>query len=365
MKRSLKLAASGLALTLASTAASAQTVSRSITVEPVETTVTETPSGTIVTRRPMAQEPAPLVAPQVAAPVLAPPIVPAATFVDTAPETVDTFTTRQVVRRAEAANEVRRLVTRPVAAQRQPARRATTAVRQRTPMHQTTRVVRTTTREVALTRPSAPRAWAAERQIIYRTIAEREVIPRQQVIVAPGAAPAPAFVAPAPAVVGARVLPSVVAAEETVVTAPIPVGTVLPPNVPLYAMPQNVALTVPAAQPYSYAWLGGRALSGRAGERDHRGGCHRIALRPEQSPAVLQPGIEKYFDDGIGFARGNAAFPSDGLFRFKRCSRWRGASAWMEFISRSSSSRRLPAGWSRVYRDSHSGLLSRRPGSSS
>ena len=260
MKRSLKLAASGLALTLASTAASAQTVSRSITVEPVETTVTETPSGTIVTRRPMAQEPAPLVAPQVAAPVLAPPIVPAATFVDTAPETVDTFTTRQVVRRAEAANEVRRLVTRPVAAQRQPARRATTAVRQRTPVHQTTRVVRTTTREVALTRP-VPRLVLGphERQIIYRTIAEREVIPRQQVIVAPGAAPAPAFVAPAPAVVGARVLPSVVAAEETVVTAPIPVGTVLPPNVPLYAMPQNVALTVPATQSYSYAWLGGRA----------------------------------------------------------------------------------------------------------
>jgi hypothetical protein len=51
----------------------------------------------------------------------------------------------------------------------------------------------------------------------------------------------------------------VVAADETVVTAPITVGTVLPPNVPLYAMPQNVALTVPATQPYSYAWLGGRA----------------------------------------------------------------------------------------------------------
>jgi hypothetical protein len=91
-----------------------------------------------------------------------------------------------------------------------------------------------------------------ERQIIYRTIVEREVVPRQPVIVAPAALPAPAYVAP-------QVLPPVVAADETVLPAPITVGTVLPPNVPLYAIPQNVALTVPATQPYSYAWLGGRA----------------------------------------------------------------------------------------------------------
>jgi len=37
------------------------------------------------------------------------------------------------------------------------------------------------------------------------------------------------------------------------------VGAVLPANVPLYAIPQNVALSVPATRPYSYAWLGGRA----------------------------------------------------------------------------------------------------------
>jgi hypothetical protein len=87
-------------------------------------------------------------------------------------------------------------------------------------------------------------------------------------IVAPVAATAPAVVAPpyaAPAYAGPapyavpRVVPPVVAADDTVVAAPIAVGTVLPPNVPLYAMPQNVALTVPATQPYSYAWLGGRA----------------------------------------------------------------------------------------------------------
>ena len=106
MKALLKLAASGLALALASSAANAQAViSRSITAEPVETTVTQTPTGTIVTRRPLGEQPAALVAPQIAPPAFAQPTVPAATFVDTEPETVDVFTTRQVVRRAEAERD--------------------------------------------------------------------------------------------------------------------------------------------------------------------------------------------------------------------------------------------------------------------
>jgi hypothetical protein len=254
MKAFLKLAASGLALALASSAVSAQSVvSRSISAEPVETTVTQTPTGTIVTRRPLAQQPVPLVAPQVAAPVLAQPTIPAATFVDTAPDTVDTFTTRQVVNRA-AESETRPMVTRPVAARHKPQpRRVTTTVRPRPPVQRSAHVVRKTTRQVALTRP-APRLALAprERQIIYRTIVEREVVPRQPVIVAPTAAAVPAYVLP-------QGVPPVVAADETVVTAPIAVGTVLPPNVPLFAIPQNVALTVPATQAYSYAWLGGRA----------------------------------------------------------------------------------------------------------
>ena len=55
--------------------------------------------------------------------------------------------------------------------------------------------------------------------------------------------------------------PPILAADETVgVAEPVyAVGSVLPPNVPLYAMPQNVALGVPAAQSYSYAYLGRRA----------------------------------------------------------------------------------------------------------
>jgi hypothetical protein len=56
MKALLNLAASGLALALASSAANAQAViSRSIVAEPVETTVTQTPNGTIVTRRPLGE----------------------------------------------------------------------------------------------------------------------------------------------------------------------------------------------------------------------------------------------------------------------------------------------------------------------
>ena len=250
MKALLKLAASGLALALASSAANAQAViSRSITAEPVETTVTQTPTGTIVTRRPLGEQPAALVAPQIAPPAFAQPTVPAATFVDTEPETVDVYTTRQVVRRAEAERATPVLTSREVAA-RSSTRRVTT--RQASPQRKVQNTARGV-RRTEVTRP-APRLVLEprERQIVYRTIVEREVVPRQQVIVAPSVAPAPAYVAP-------RVLSPVIAADETVVTAPITIGTVLPPNVPLYAMPQNVALTVPATQSYSYAWLGGRA----------------------------------------------------------------------------------------------------------
>ena len=278
MKASLKLATSAFALALASSAASAQAViSRSVAPEPVETTVMQTPAGTVVTRRPLAEEPAPFVAPHAAGPVFAQPTAPAATFVDTAPETVDTFTTRQVVQRAAVESESRPMVTRQVSARRHPVvqrklvRHIAPPVRQRpvvaATVHQRPVVAATVrqrpivqraapvirTRQVALTHP-APRLVLnpREQQIVYRTIVEREVIPRRPVIVAPAALPAPAYVAP-------QVMPPVVAADEAVVTAPIAVGTVLPPNVPLYAIPQNVALTVPATQPYSYAWLGGRA----------------------------------------------------------------------------------------------------------
>ena len=70
---------------------------------------------------------------------------------------------------------------------------------------------------------------------------------------APNIAPAPALVAPP------IVQPPIVAADEVITPAPVTVGTVLPTNVPLYAIPENVALGVPVTRPYSYAYLGGRA----------------------------------------------------------------------------------------------------------
>ena len=70
------------------------------------------------------------------------------------------------------------------------------------------------------------------------------------------------------------------------------VGAVLPANVPLYAMPQNVALGVPATRRYSYAWLGGRAYVVDPTERRRHGGRDPVARRPckHQAPAA-RPGL--------------------------------------------------------------------------
>ena len=238
-----------LAVALAASGASAQTViTRTITAEPVETTVTQTPTGTIVTRRPVDAPVAPAIAPTVVQPV-----APSAMVVETVPDTVDAITTREVVRRAEVSRAAPALVTRPVSA-RPEQRVARTKIARRTTTARTT--VRTPPR-LAL----SPR----DRHIVYQTIVEREVVPRQQVVVAPSVAPAP-YVAPAPFVQRQVALPAmsppIVASDDEVLiqpAAPIAIGTVLPANVPLYALPQNVALSVPATRAYSYAWLGGRA----------------------------------------------------------------------------------------------------------
>jgi hypothetical protein len=237
MKACLYVAASGLALALAPAVAGAQTVvSRSIAAEPVETVVTQTPTGTIVTRRPVQSE---VVPPQPVMPrALVPAIAPAPAVVETVPNTVDAITTRAVVRSAE----VRELVTRPVSARREPVKHVRQVAHARK-AHKTVRSAALPVRNVVLN----PR----ERHIVYQTIVEREVLPRRPVIVAPQIVQQP--VAP----------PPIVAADEIIAPAiaprPIGVGTVLPENVPLYAIPENVTLSVPATQSYSYAYLGGRA----------------------------------------------------------------------------------------------------------
>jgi len=193
--------------------ASAQTViQRTVTQEPVETTVTRTPAGTIVTRRPL----------DAAAPV-------------------ETTRTREVVRRTVTSRPAptRRLTTHAVSETR-PARHVATV-----PRH-------VTTRRIALT--------PAERHVVYQTIVERVVEPAPAVVAPPGyVAPPPPL---APPLVSAEVaLPgaAVIAQDDDVVEPAYTIGSVLPRNVPLYAVPQDVALRIPAIQRYSYTWLGGRA----------------------------------------------------------------------------------------------------------
>ncbi len=227
------LAALGVAL---ATQASAQSVvTRSITTEPVETVVTQTPTGTVVTRRPV-----------VNAPVAGEAIVaaPSATAVIET-DTVDAVTARAAVQRG-GQTTMRELVTQEVAAR--PQKRS---------VKQTTRVreTRTTTRTRTVRQPPRVSLSPSERHIVYRTIVEQEVQPRvvpQQVVAAP-----PPVVQTVPAV-----RPPILAQEDVIVEQPAPVytvGSVLPENTPLFAMPQNVALRVPATQSYSYAYLGGRA----------------------------------------------------------------------------------------------------------
>ena len=243
-----------LGLALASSGANGQSViSRSVTVEPVETTVTQTPNGTVVTRRPVEGRVAPLGQPPI--------VQTGPAIVESDPRSIDSVTTREAVERAaitEAMRPARRTTTRQTS--RSTARRD--AQRGATPAQATRQVVRRTT----TTTRAAPRLALdpRERHIIYQTIIERQVVPGQQVVVAPPpvVAQPPVFQRQPPLVQRQVALrPPILAADEsTGVAEPVyTVGSVLPPNVPLYAMPQNVALGVPAAQAYSYAYLGGRA----------------------------------------------------------------------------------------------------------
>ena len=215
-------------------AASAQTViQRTITQQPVETTVTQTPAGTILTRRPLGAE--------------------------VVPNTIDAITTREVVRRAEVTRSTprtRELTTRQVSGRQVSGRQVSQHhVSPRPAAKQVATVEkRVTTRRIALT--------PAERHVIYQTIVEREVQPAPRIVApAPYAVPAP-YAAPQPPLVSAQVaLPGapVLAQDEVVETPAFAVGAVLPASVPLYGVPQDVALRIPAVQRYGYAYTGGRA----------------------------------------------------------------------------------------------------------
>ncbi len=225
-----------LVLSGTATATAQTTVTRQITTEPVETIITRGPNGTVVSRRPLNPEP-PAVGPY----------APAVDFVPyNAPAVVQETDLDQTV-------TVRR-------------GRATTARRAAT---------RTTRRNLALS--------PAQRQIIYRTVVQREVYPTARPAYPPVVAQTE-VVAPAPrsyplrtiypfqndsAYYNAYTAPRYEGGYATPAYDPYDdryrprvatyvVGSRLPETVPLVAVPESVALQVPAARPYSYAYLNGR-----------------------------------------------------------------------------------------------------------
>jgi hypothetical protein len=218
----------GFALALGAAGAHAQSVTtRQIDNEPVETTVTQTPNGTVITRRPLAAAPA------------------ASTVVDETVGVAPTTRTRHVVHHA---------------------RRTTTE-------HTVTRTVRTT-RRVAVAPPLvlAP----AQRQVIYRTLVQEQVVPQvapQVVPSVPGYPPFPppaartVVVAPSETTGYAVSTPAEVVdddgyAEEApaVYAAPYTVGSVLPASVAVTPLPARATVAVPAVRPYRYATMNGRVL---------------------------------------------------------------------------------------------------------
>jgi hypothetical protein len=167
----------GLALVAGTAAAQAQSaVTRQITSEPVETVVTEGPNGTAVTRRILTPEPGfttyappPFEYPPVAAEALTPEYVePAAPALAPRRVTETRVTTASPATPARARTVTSSATTRRVAAR---------------PAHTETRTVtapaRAITRTARVTPPSEPALVLnpAQRQLIYRSVVQREAYP--------------------------------------------------------------------------------------------------------------------------------------------------------------------------------------------
>jgi hypothetical protein len=267
----------GLALVSAAAAAHAQTaISRQITSEPVETVVTQGPNGTTVTRRILTPEPGVTTyAPPLA---VAPPAYP---YPPVAADTVET----QYVEPAVPARTTRRVTTsRPAAvtSSRPTTVGVSTRAPERTRTETTRRVIERPVRSVTRTVVAPPPPdhalvlTLAQRQVIYRSVAQREYYPAP-VPPAPVLAPADVY---APPPIAGYPLRTVYPADEAYRDyaydpyhdryydrdyrdpyqsdyrwdgVPLVVGARIPQSVPLYAVPEPVAFRIPAARPYSYA----------------------------------------------------------------------------------------------------------------
>jgi hypothetical protein len=289
-----------LGLALAGTAAAqAQTaVTRQITTEPVETVVTQGPSGTAVSRRILTPEPGvttyappPVEYPPVADDALAPGYVePAAP-----PLTTRQVTETRVTTAAPATPAPTRTATRSVSTRRaapRPARSETRTVAAPRPARRETRTVaapppaRTVTRAVTAAVPSdQPLVLSpAQRQVIYRTVVQREVYPAPVPAGPPVVAqtdvyaPPPAFGYPLRAVYPTddpyygssgyrdyaygpdpyRDYRDPYHTADRWDGAPLVVGARIPPSVPLVAVPDPIVARIPATQSYSYAVIDNR-----------------------------------------------------------------------------------------------------------
>jgi hypothetical protein len=259
-------------LVSAATVAQAQTsVTRQITSEPVETVITQGPNGTAVTRRILSPEPG---VRTYAPPPLAYPSYPSYPS-SVAAETLEP----EYVEPAAPPPPPRRVTTTTARTVGQAPAHTRTATRTERP-----RPARTVTRTV--TAPVSDQALVlspAQRQIIYRSVVEREYVPLPVPAGPPVVAQTDVY---APPPVSGYPVRTVYPADEPYgdyaydpyhdqyVPAPyqpayrqyrqegvsLVVGARIPASVPLYAVPEPVLARIPAAAPYSYTLIDNRVF---------------------------------------------------------------------------------------------------------
>jgi hypothetical protein len=265
----LRPATFGLALALGASSAHAQNViSRQVVQEPVETTVTETPGGTVITRRPLA----PAVGAITIEPGVAPPreigTVELRAYPPYPPAAAPTYIDETV----GAAPAVRTVTVQSPAATRTTTR--VRLVRKTGAARSATRTVqRSTIRRTAVRRVVAPPLVLdpAQRQVVYRTVVQEQVLPAptpypgyppypapaRAVTVAPAATTGYAVRMPSDADfddVYAEQVPSAIDPVRYTVGAQLPAGVVLTP------LPATAAVRVPSVRPYSYVTIANRVL---------------------------------------------------------------------------------------------------------
>ena len=245
MRSFLGVVACGLVfLSGAAPAAAQTTVTRQITTEPVETIVTRGPNGTIVSRRPLNPAP-PSLDPWTAPSVQYVPAYSAPVVAEDADEPEQTVTVRRVQR--STTTRTSRAATRPQ-----------------------------TRRQLALT--------PAQRQIVYRTIVQREVYPARPAVrpVYPPVVAQTEVIEPSPRSYPLRTIYPFAndnayyddryayrpydngyanggyVYDRYPARATYVVGGRIPESVPLVAVPESVAVQIPATRPYSYAMSNGR-----------------------------------------------------------------------------------------------------------